>query len=260
MNLADTRVVIRARAVPEIFDLSLHFVVELGSRLLLGLWLCLCLPGLLLCVWLHLRETPWFWVWLAALAWFGLVQGFFTKASSRLLFADDLRLGDVFTKWLRTLGAQLSVSFVYALSVTVSTLLLPLLPVALVRILYLPEIMLLEGFGVFAAFERAGRFTAGRFVAAFEVLCLLCGMLLWFVFLGEVLGRAVFVQLLSFPAPTDELLEDGGSVFALAGFFVSLPFVCATRFLAYVDGRTRREAWDVQVRFARIAARAGGAR
>ena len=36
---------------------------------------------------------------------------------------------------------------------------------------------------------------------------------------------------------------------AIAGLFASLPLVATLRFLAYIDIRTRREGWDIQVRF-----------
>lgn len=258
MNLAGTRVVIRARGIPEVFDLSLHFVVALGSRLLVKLWFGLALPGLLLCLWLRSRQVGWAVVWLCAIAWFALAQGFFTRACSKLLFAETLGLRDVLAKPFHTLSRQLWVCASTVFALGVSLLLLPLLPFALVRLLYLPEIMLLEGFGVLAGFERASRFTAGRFVTALEVLAVLFGMLVWFVGFGDLLGSAVLVDLLSFPAPEDDLMNDGGSPLALFGFFVSLPFITATRFLCYIDGRTRREAWDVQVRFSQIAERARG--
>jgi len=31
--------------------------------------------------------------------------------------------------------------------------------------------------------------------------------------------------------------------------FLSVPLVATLRFLAYIDNRTRREGWDIQVRF-----------
>jgi hypothetical protein len=67
-----------------------------------------------------------------------------------------------------------------------------------------------------------------------------------------VTGRAVQIDLLSFPPPADAL-SDGGSWFALCGFFMAVPFIATARFLAYIDNRTRREAWDVQLRFTELA-------
>jgi len=58
--------------------------------------------------------------------------------------------------------------------------------------------------------------------------------------------------------PADALLR-GGSWFALCGFFLAVPFLATARFLAYIDGRTRREAWDVQLRFTELAKSPRGA-
>jgi len=33
----------------------------------------------------------------------------------------------------------------------------------------------------------------------------------------------------------------------------SVPLVASLRFLAYIDNRTRREGWDIQVRFSELA-------
>jgi hypothetical protein len=43
-------------------------------------------------------------------------------------------------------------------------------------------------------------------------------------------------------------MDDGGSYLAIAGYFISVPWAAAGRFLVYVDDRTRQDGWDVQVR------------
>jgi hypothetical protein len=40
---------------------------------------------------------------------------------------------------------------------------------------------------------------------------------------------------------------------------LAVPFLATARFLAYIDGRTRREAWDVQLRFTELAKSPRGA-
>ena len=56
--------------------------------------------------------------------------------------------------------------------------------------------------------------------------------------------------------PVGELFVEGGSAYALLGFFLSVPVVSAARFLQYIDVRTRKEGWDIQLRFTAIAAEA----
>jgi hypothetical protein len=38
------------------------------------------------------------------------------------------------------------------------------------------------------------------------------------------------------------------------GCFAALPLVATARFLSYIDGRTRQDGWDIQLRFMSLAA------
>ncbi len=125
-------------------------------------------------------------------------------------------------------------------------------PFLAARFLYLPEISLLEGSGLVQAYERGSRITKNRLAHALETSLLLLTVWAAFVLGAEVTGRALQTDLLSFPPPVD-VLDNGGSWFALFGFFAAVPFLATARFLAYIDGRTRREAWDVQLRFTELA-------
>lgn len=74
-----------------------------------------------------------------------------------------------------------------------------------------------------------------------------------FVLGAEVMGQSAFSFVLQFGEPVGNLFDQGGSAFALFGFFVSVPVIACARFLKYIDIRTRREGWDVQLRFVGIA-------
>jgi hypothetical protein len=76
-----------------------------------------------------------------------------------------------------------------------------------------------------------------------------------FVAAADVLGQSLVEFVLQLGRPMGALFQEGGSTYALAGFFLSIPYVSSTRFLAYVDSRTRREGWDIQVRFAALVRR-----
>ena len=56
--------------------------------------------------------------------------------------------------------------------------------------------------------------------------------------------------------PFGSLWPNGGSLYAIFGLFASIPLCATTRFLAYIDARTRRDGWDIQVRFMAIQAEA----
>jgi hypothetical protein len=49
------------------------------------------------------------------------------------------------------------------------------------------------------------------------------------------------------------LWSDGGSAYAVAGALLSAPFVASASFLGYIDLRTRKEGWDIQLRLAALA-------
>ena len=51
------------------------------------------------------------------------------------------------------------------------------------------------------------------------------------------------------------MFREGGSWLALAGWWSALPLLATARFFVYLDIRTRSEGWDIQTRFAAIAAR-----
>ena len=72
--------------------------------------------------------------------------------------------------------------------------------------------------------------------------------------LGDVAGRSVVSDVLEFRAPPS-MFEAGGGWLPMLGFWIVVPFVATARFLLYLDFRTRSEGWDVQTRFAAIAAR-----
>jgi len=252
MNVLTTRVVLRERTLAEVFDLAFRFVAVRGGRKYLRLWLGACGPPLALCLALRYLQVEWGWVWAVALAGFVSAQIPFTLAASRLLLGDELSLGSLTRAWLPRIPGQLVMHALAATLIGVTGFVVIPIPFLAARFLYLPEITLLEGSGLVRAYERGTRLCQGRMAHALETSALLLAVWAAFILGAEVLGRAVQDDLLSLPAPADALLN-GGSWFALCGFFAAVPFLATARFLAYIDGRTRREAWDVQLRFTELA-------
>ena len=257
MNVLTTRVALRQRTLSEVFDLAFRFVVVRGGRKYLQLWLVSCAPLVGLCVFLRRQQLGWQAVWAAAFAGFVVAQIPFTLAASRLLLGDELPLGALVRAWLGKVPGQLVAHAVALAGLGLGALIVFPVPFLAARLLFLPEIMLLEGSGLLRAYERGGRMTRSRLPQALLVSVLLLSVWAAFVLAAEVTGRAVQVDLLSFPEPADAL-RSGGSWFALLGFFVAVPFLSTARFLAYIDSRTRREAWDVQLRFTELAGESPG--
>jgi len=259
VNVLATRVALRERSSAEVFDLAFRFVVARGGRKYWWLWLLGCGPWLALCVALHRLGVEWVYVWLVALVGFVAAQIPFTLAASRLLLGDDLPLRSLMGAVLARLPGQLFVHVAASITLGVMGLVVVPIPFVAGRLLFLPEITLLEGAGFSKAWDRGGRIFRSRSQAAFETMLLLLVVWAAFVVGVEVTGRAVQVDLLLLPAPAHSLWT-GGSWFALCGFFMAVPFLATARFLSYIDGRTRREAWDVQLRFTELAKSSAGGR
>jgi len=257
MNVLQTKVALRERTLAEVFDLAFRFAIVRGGRRYLQLWLISCAPPLLACIWLRSTGADWLAVWAAAVAGFVVAQVPFTLAASRLLLADALSLKDVVKGWLPRIPGQLFLHALSLLLLGISAVVIVPVPIVAARFVYLPEISLLEGSGLWRAYERGARIAKSRMAHAIETSFLLLAVWAAFIAGAEATGNALLVDLLSFPPLTDTL-GNGGSWFALFGFFAAVPFIATARFLSYIDGRTRREAWDVQLRFTELAKHASG--
>jgi hypothetical protein len=255
MNVLQTKVTLRERTLAEVFDLAFRFVIVRGGRRYLQLWFLSCAPLLAACIFLRNSGADWFGVWALAVAGFVIAQIPFTLSASRLLLADELSLKEVAKAWLPRIFGQLFMHGAALAMIGVSALVIVPVPVLAARFVYLPEISLLEGSGLIRAYERGTRLCKNRLAHAIETSFLLLAVWAAFVLGAEVTGSAVQVDLLSLP-PAEDALSNGGSWFALFGFFAAVPFIATARFLSYIDGRTRREAWDVQLRFTELAKQA----
>jgi hypothetical protein len=258
VNVLSTRVVLRERSLAEVFDLAFRFVIARGGKRYLKLWLLSCLPPFLACLEWRRHDMEWGWVWTFACLGFVVAQIPFTLAASRLLLDDDLSLRSLVKAWLPRIPGQVLMHALAAVAFASAGWLIFTIPFLAARCLFLPEITLLEGSNMLRAYERGTRITRQRLSQTLEACLLLLAVWAAFILGAEVTGRAVQMDLLSLPAPTDALV-DGGSWFALAGFFAAVPFLATARFLVYIDGRTRREAWDVQLRFTELAKSPRGA-
>jgi hypothetical protein len=141
--------------------------------------------------------------------------------------------------------------------ILVSGLSIILLPVVWVRLAHVHEAALLEGASPRAAWSRSNGIVRHNSGGATQMLLCIIALQVAVVLCVELLGFGIFGYLLQLGSPFGVLFEDGGSPYALLGLFLSTPLVATARFLTYIDGRTRRDAWDVQVRFQGIRADAG---
>ena len=80
------------------------------------------------------------------------------------------------------------------------------------------------------------------------------GVVLAMMVVGEICARSLASEGVGL-AGYEELWGAGliNAQGRIAGLLLSAPLVATLRFLAYIDNRTRREGWDVQVRFLELA-------
>jgi len=256
LNVLLARVVLRPRSVADILDITAPYCLR-GARILLPLTLALALPATLLCYQLHTR-AGWSYqnVWILAALIGGLAEGPFTVAAGDLLFSKPIRgrTRHVLGLFLRRLPSFFMAHLVSRILLVLGgvALFIPL-PWIAVRHLFVGEVVLLEHAGPLESLGRSGRFSRTHGTSCFGMWLSVLSIPLAFVLGAEVMGQSAFSFVLQFGEPVGNLFDQGGSAFALFGFFVSVPVIACARFLKYIDIRTRREGWDVQLRFVGIA-------
>lgn len=261
MNLDAARVVLRPRSLSEIFDLGLRFATAPAAKLYAKLAVLTLAPAWGLCVGAR-YGWGWGWelLWPLALVLVTPLQGVFTVALGRMMFAEEVGVREVLGQYLRRLPAYLG-------ALLISRLLLAFASVAAVfvvpplwvwgRYAYVHEACLLEQAGPLDAGRRAARIVASNVMGTVGLLLMLTLAVLGFVCVTEALiNVGLFEFVLQVGRPFGSLLEEGGSLAAIFGLFLAVPYWSTVRFLSYIDIRTRRDGWDVQLRFMAIQARA----
>lgn len=250
MNLLDAGIVLRPRSLAESLDLGLLWCVRVGRGSYLRLAAVLLAPPAVGCWLLHvLAGWQWPLVWLVALALASLLQTPFTIAAGTMMFERDLTARAILRRCARRLhvmvlvwiASQLWVALGLALAVVGAAWTWP-------QVVYAREAAMLEALGVRAALARARGFVARQVGDTILLLFAQAPVVALFVLCAEQIDEALFGFLLQVGRPFGELSE-GGSLFALLGLFAAVPYLATVRFLRYVDGRTRRDGWDLQLTF-----------
>jgi hypothetical protein len=250
VNLGEARIAFRPRTLAETFDLALRWVPGVGGRLYLVVGLWFLLPAAIGCYLLQaLADFSWTSVWLLAIALGMLLQGLYTVAASRLMFERDVTARSVASQFVRKLPSYLGALIVTRVITGLGVLTFFGIPWAWAYGAFVHEAVLLEGHDAMAAVRRAGAFTSRQYgntiLMGFGQLLALFA----FVASADQVGSALLDFVLQVGRPFGALFDDGGSLGALLGFFAAIPFLTAVRFLMYIDGRTRRDGWDIQLAF-----------
>jgi hypothetical protein len=254
MNLAEARIVVRPRMRLELIDLAFRYVLGDAKRSFGMLALLTLLPAWAALSTAHaLFKWPWWITWILALALVTVLQGVFTVAAGRLLFERAVAPSSVLGVWRRRLPVFVTAMAWTRLQIAIGSFILVAALVGWERYAFVPEAVLLEEMPVRRALARS--VSLSRAGTPLGMLLALAVVTLWIVFGFELMGRSVAEDVFGLPIELDTLTENGGSYFALLGYFASVPWAAAARFLAYIDGRTRQDGWDVQVQLMALSPR-----
>jgi hypothetical protein len=253
VNLGAARIVLRARGLSDTFDLGLRWMVVV-RRPYFRLSVVLLVPCLLACLLVRFAlQWPWLEVWLLAAALGFCVQGAFTVAASRLMFQPDVGVRSVLADFGRRSWTYMVAMVLSRALVALACLVVVLGPFAWAMVAFVPEAVLLEDHGVVAGIRRASAFHRGQGASVLGLLAAMAVALGAFVAGFDQIELALLDFVLQLGRPLGDLWEEGGSAFALVGFFAAIPYLATVRFLHYIDGRTRRDGWDIQLAFLSIA-------
>ncbi len=259
MNIDQCRVVLRPRAVSEVLDLALRVVMSTDVKLYGWLSAIVLLPCLTICLGLR-YALGWEWapVWAIAVGLACVAQGVFTVAAGRLLFAENLTVREVFSHFFGRFWSYLGALFLSRLVLGLGSIgAFLVFPVFWVwtKMAFVHEASLLEQAPPGEAIKRASRFVSARGASTLLLIVWFVLVHAAFILIAESLGNTAIVEFVLQLGQPFGSLADGGSPFALAGFFLSIPYIATGRFLAYIDQRTRMDGWDIQLKFMALSAR-----
>ena len=256
MNLSQARIVLRPRFRLESMDLGFRYVFGEARRTFAVLALLTLAPSFVATAAVRWRfGWSWWIVWGIALVLGSLASGVFTLAAGRLLFERTVAPRAMLVAFAERLPTYVAAM----LTARTLTLLGGLIVVpglfAWIRYAFVAEAVLLERVPARRALSRSAWLSRSGGDDALGTLAILLLMTFAITFGVEQVGVAIVEDVLAIPLSSDQLLGDGGSYFALAGYFLAVPWAATSRFLAYIDGRTRQDGWDVQVRLMGLEAK-----
>jgi hypothetical protein len=253
MNVLAARVTLRDRTLLDVFDLALRFVAAHGGAYA-KTSACVSVPAFTVS-WLAAREWGWGWGWTIAVCLASLAQAPFVALASRLVFEDEVPTRSALGAALRALPRLVGARVLEAIGVSAGALFF-FFPAVWIATLFCfsTEVIVLEGASVTTALSRGQRLGSGWFGDVFLAMLLSWLFYALAIWLGDLGGRAVLEELLQIRLPSGE--DAPGPPLGLFGFWLAVPVLTTARFFVYLNLRTRREGWDIQTRFAAIAARA----
>jgi hypothetical protein len=253
MDLMRARVALRERPLLDSLDLAVRFCAA-HAWPYTKLSLVVLVPAFAVS-WGAVRLGGWWLGWPVTVMVTAFAGVPFVALASRLVFADAVRTREALGIAFRAVPRLIALRLLQAIGLTFSLLLagLPWLWLGTV-LLFVVEVLVLEQAGVGGTLGRAQRVASSHFSDAVLAMLILAVTPVAAAMLADVAGREILQGLLELKPPPS-MFQAGGSWLALIGWWAVLPLLQTARFFVYLDIRTRTEGWDIQTRFAAIAAR-----
>ncbi len=191
-----------------------------------------------------------------------VLDGVFTVTLGELLFQEprDVRIGGILRRFFRRLSACV-IAFVVRGVVLLASSVLIVMPFFLAPpSMFMTEALLLENATLGKALARSRALARNRHISCLGLWLATLTLPAFGAVAMDVIGNSLVDFVLQMGRPTGELFEHGGSGFAVLGALLCVPAAAAMRFLYYIDLRTRKEGWDIQLRFVALAEQASSGR
>lgn len=255
MNVLEARVALRPRSMSDVLDLAGPFCM-VNRRLLAPLAALVTFIGGLLGL-LCRRWLGWSWgpVWLAQAAYLVVANGVFTQAAGELMFRapGDIRAFEILGRFARRFFAFLLAKVVHLLVLGACACVFVPLPIFAARLFFVSEVVLLESGFPLASLARSSRLVLYRSLPCLGLaLASVCAPILCAI-AADLIGDTMVNMVFQMGRPFGSLWSDGGSAYAVVGALLSAPLVASAGLLGYIDLRTRKEGWDIQLRLASLA-------
>lgn len=252
------RIVLRPRSTDETFDLALAYLRR-HTRDFLGPILIVSTSVMAIVVGLLILGVSWGPATCIAILLLGISERIITAYAGSHLFANNPSVWRATQQsvlcapvaLLSTVAGSLPLFVILFSSmenegaVALGVTLAMIWPFILTPHLYVREVFHLEELGLRGAVRRGRALTSYRYGRALIVL--MVGFLVRGLFVLAVHSGVVFV--LEFMLQFSDVTSTIGYAPALLGLALSGPYDAMVRLFDYIDARTRREGWDIQVRF-----------
>jgi len=252
VNVLSAKIALRDRTLLDVLDLSLRFTVA-HWRSFTMMSAIVNVPCFLVS-WQVAVHLNWYAGWACALALSGFAEAPFVALASRLVFDERVRTREALGVALRALPRLTVLRIIQATSIIASALFFLVPGIWFAALFYFgAEVIVLEQTGATGSIGRLQRLGTGYFGDVVMALLAITALYALAIVLGDATFHAILEQLLQIRLrPTED--EIGGPL-ALFSAWLALPTLTVARFFVYLNLRTRREGWDIQTRFAAIAAR-----